>query len=140
MSISDKVWSRIVTMIGRKTYYQEHLDRYGMNAPAKEEADMDTANLVSSELPNGMHAPALDLDFACHLVPSSTMGKFHLYIDKEITWDQYRHLLNGFYRAGLIEYEWYQNAMRDERTYVRLPHVKKPPKVVPDYGNDPSPF
>lgn len=142
MTINDKVWTRIVTLIGRKTYLQPNLDTGGYGPDGREgqreEADLDKANLVSSELPNGKHAPALDLDMPVHLVPSSTPGKYHLYIDVEISWEKYEALLTGFYMAGLIEAGWYKNAMQDKRTYLRLPHVKKPkPEVVARNGTEP---
>lgn len=140
--ISDKVWSRIVTMCGRKTYLQPDLDTDTYNSGRKKiaEADLDRANLVSSELPNGLHAPVIDLDFEVHLLPSSTPGKYHLYIDKHITWEQYESLLTGFYMAGLIEAGWYNNALQDKRTYLRLPHVKKPKPVKPVKKNGTEPF
>lgn len=136
MTISDRVWSRIVTMCGRKTYFQPDLDTnldYSSKADRIIETDLDRANLVSSELPNGLHAPVLDIDFGAHLIPSSTPGKYHLYLDKQIPWADYRDLLDAFYRVGMIEKGWYENAIRDKRTYVRLPHIHKP---TPDTGED----
>lgn len=39
-------------------------------------------NCVGSLLAYGkLHAPTLDVDFPCELVPSSTPGHFHRYID-----------------------------------------------------------
>jgi hypothetical protein len=118
---------------GRKPFHQQHLDEYdraniGLR-PAdrtKAQAQASDANLISSELDSGMHKPVLDLDFPAFIVESSTPGHGHLYIEQELTWDQYKALLDGFLAAGLIQKAWYQNAIKDKRSYVRLPHVRKP--------------
>lgn len=114
------------------------------------EADLDKANLLSSEMdfPNGwcpapggavydglgdvlsgepkfFHRPVLDIDFPAKLVPSSTPGKFHLYLDKPMTWPVYEKLLTALADAGIIE-PGYANASIDRMaTFVRLPWVKK---------------
>lgn len=121
---------------GRKTYHQSTLNEYDAQATpeakeffhsraAPDENSTDKANLISSEVQNGMHMPVIDCDFGIQAVPSSTPGHYHLYIDRELTWPQYRALLDGLYKAGLIQEGWYENALKDKRSYVRLPHVKK---------------
>ena len=101
------------------------------DAKPAEEAE---ANLVSSLLDNGasvlppkvvMHAPTLDIDFPCELLPSSTEGHFHLLIDKPLTWEQYVVVLQALAFAGIIEDGYFQAAMRQKQTYIRKPGVTK---------------
>lgn len=91
--------------------------------------DEENANLISSLLEDGNHAPVIDLDFPVRLEPSSTKGHHHLYIDKSITWKQYRHLLKGFYKAGLMEWKAYVRAIQRGQTFVRKPGVIKDTKT-----------
>jgi len=84
------------------------------------------ANVVSSLLTNGKHAPAIDLDIKARLVPSSTPGHSHLYIDHELTWEQYRKLLEVMRDLGLVQEGFYKSAVRRGTTFLRLPHVRKP--------------
>lgn len=86
------------------------------------------ANVVSSLLTNGRHAPAIDLDLPAVLVPTSTFGHSHLYLDHEMCWDHYRRLLEVMVEAGLVETGFYESAIRRGTTLLRLPGVSK---VVP---------
>jgi hypothetical protein len=111
--------------MGRKLYkWVERKDGYGLSTYSAVE-DPTEGELVSSLLPNGMHAPVIDLDFPCQLVPSSTPGHFHLYIDKAISWDDYEQLLVGLRNSGLIEPGWYSQSIRDKKGLVRWPGVYK---------------
>src|SRR5690606_35829898 len=69
----------------------------------------ETANLITSECENGMHAPVLDIDLPVEVYPSSQLGHNHLYIQHEMTWEQYTELLTTLARCGIIE-EGYANA------------------------------
>lgn len=84
-----------------------------------------TANLVSSLLENGYHAPTLDIDIQTRLVPSTTPGHYHLYIDHPMTWRKYRKLLRALYKAGIIEEGFYNLSKQRKSTYVRKPGVLK---------------
>lgn len=89
---------------------------------------IEEANVVTSEadgLP-GWHYPVLDLDFYCELVPSSTPGHFHLYLDRAIQWADYEALLDALADADIIERGYAEAAMRRKRTDVRLPWISKP--------------
>lgn len=88
---------------------------------------IEVANLVSSRLANGYHAPAIDIDFPIYAIPSSTTGHYHLYLEKEMPWKDYKKLLSVMHDVGLIEDGFFNAAMRSEQTYLRLPHVKKDP-------------
>ena len=71
------------------------------------------------------HAPVIDLDFPCELIPSSTPGHFHLVIDKKLSWAKYSKLLDALADAGLVE-EGYANAsLQRGYTSIRLPWVKR---------------
>jgi len=84
------------------------------------------------------HKPILDIDFPAKLVPSSTEGHFHLYLDKELSWEQYEKLLRALADAGIIE-QGYANASIERRySAARLPWVKKEvnlePNKTPDFS------
>lgn len=85
------------------------------------------ANLISSLTVDGLHAPAIDLDFPCRLVPSSTSGHYHLYLDRTMSWRQYKRLLRAMLKAGLIEPGFYKIAKIRKQTFLRT----KPDKHVP---------
>ena len=92
-----------------------------------EVAVIEDADIVTSEMTNrpGYHRPVLDIDMAVKVVPSSTAGHFHLFIDKELSWKRYRKLLKALVAAGIIE-EGYLGASEERGfTGVRLPWKKK---------------
>jgi len=84
------------------------------------------ANLIISALDEGRrdmtgHAPCIDLDYDCALVPSRTPGHFHLYLNKEVEWDKYVAVLEAMANAGLIEKEYYKAALRQGFSVLRMP-------------------
>lgn len=79
----------------------------------------EPANLVSSLTRSGKHAPVLDLDIPARLVPSKTPGHSHLYIDVELSWQQYAALLNSLAWAGIIEPNYASAAQAAQATFVR---------------------
>lgn len=90
------------------------------------ESNAPNVSLVGSATNvDNIHLPVLDFDFPCKLVESSTPGHFHLYLDKPMTWDKYRQLLNCLDAARLLNHEWVKKAYRDGKTFVRAPGVKK---------------
>ncbi len=90
-------------------------------------ASAELADLVVvSRLPNGKHSPVLDLDFSATLLPSSTPGHHHLYLDGLLLpWWRYRVLLRVLAWAGVIEKAYYKHSVRRRATAVRLPMVRK---------------
>lgn len=106
-----------------------------LNSVNREETTEDKANLVSSisdDIYNEQrlnydirHLPVLDLDFPCQLIPSSTPGKFHLYMDKEVTWLQYANVLTAMAAAGLLEPGYVGASIAAGATFVRKPGVYK---------------
>jgi hypothetical protein len=89
------------------------------------------ANLISSEVAGTLtHKPVLDIDLPCKLVPSTHAGHYHLYIDKVLTWDQYRKLLSTLASVGIIQQGYYNASVARGFSSVRLPWIKKEPKVI----------
>jgi hypothetical protein len=80
---------------------------------AKVVDDPTQANLVTSECTSGMHAPVIDFDLPIEVYPSSQLGHHHLYINKEISWDDHKKLLTVLSEVGLIE-KGYANASIDK--------------------------
>lgn len=92
-----------------------------------EVADEKKANLVSSLLANGKHSPLLDLDVSHRVIPSTTKGHGHLYIDGvELPWWKYRVMLAVLSWCGVIERNYYKHSVKRKMTMVRAPGVKKP--------------
>ena len=114
------------------------------DAPAPEEgytrpsetADIKEANLITSKLavqpsyafenPDAKwHKPVLDIDLPVMVLPSSTPGHHHLFIDAEITWDEYVELLELLARLNIIEHGYVFASKERGYTAVRLPWIKK---------------
>lgn len=126
--------------IGRLTHFHEGVEREGINAAGGEDFDyemdrvvkppvvpLSEANVASSLLTNGRHAPCIDLDIEAVLLPSSSEGHSHLYINHELTWKQYKRLLKVMRDVGLVQDGFYRSALRRGCTLLRLPHVRKVP-------------
>jgi hypothetical protein len=105
---------------------------YSHNAERREPVvDVARANSITSRTvtsllaPTAIHKPVLDIDFPATLVESSTPGHHHLYIDKELTWEQYTKLLEVMVEVGLLQRGYVDAAIARGYTTVRLPWVKK---------------
>jgi hypothetical protein len=83
------------------------------------------ANLVASLRSDGLHSPAFDIDSPVYVIPSSTPGHHHLYLERPITWRSYRRLLRALHRAGYVENAVYFRSLDRGATFLRLPWVKK---------------
>ncbi len=99
------------------------------NTERFETDDLAKATVITSKtLASERHKVVLDLDLPAKLIPSTTPGHFHLYVDHEIEWDVYANLLDALEKAGLVE-PGYVNASKDRGyTAARLPWVRKAPK------------
>jgi hypothetical protein len=99
--------------------------------PPKEVIESE-ANLIGSptnyidKQGQPLHMPVLDLDFPCELIPSSTPGHFHLYMNKTVGWESYRTMLEAMAEAGVLEEGYVKAAIHHGGTYVRKPGVLKP--------------
>ena len=102
-----------------------YVDFSGYAEPRQEPTEGYPANAYFSQGADGYHYPCIDIDIPIRVVPSSTPGHSHLYVDEPITWDTYKNLLEALAEAGIVE-EGYLNASVDQGgTTVRMPHVKK---------------
>lgn len=117
-------------MIDRTYWHSDSIDK-GYPVDDKRErrlqvgAEDPIANLVSSKLKDGTHAPALDLDLPCTLIDSSTWGHHHLLIDKAMPWWKYRILMRVLVFVGLVEKRYYRHSVRRGMSMLRMPHVLK---------------
>jgi hypothetical protein len=89
--------------------------------------DITKGNVITSMIADKVthHKLLIDLDLPAKLVPSSTEGHFHLYVDHEIEKDAYFNLLNALVRAGLVEPGYVAASESRGYTALRLPWVKK---------------
>lgn len=95
----------------------------------------DEAHLVGSLMLNGQHKLTLDIDFPCVLEPSSTHGKYHLFIDKPISEEKYKNVVKALMEAGIVEGAIYNKQMLvNGFTSVRLPGVIK--AFIDENGNE----
>lgn len=78
-----------------------------------------------AEPAGGYHRPMLDLDFPAAVLPSSTEGHCHLYIDKALTWEQYEKLLDVMAEVGLLEEGYVRASKARKCTFLRLPWIRK---------------
>lgn len=97
--------------------------------PQEEVAELDEADVITSAVDGtyGLrHKPVLDIDVPAKLVPSSTPGHYHLYLDVEMNWSRYVTLLHALSAVGIIEPGYVGVSTDRGYTAVRLPWVKKP--------------
>jgi len=88
---------------------------------------IDDANIITSMVERNVlhHKVVLDIDLPAVLLPSSTPGHFHLFIDHEIEAKTYWKLLRVMAKAGLIEEGYAEASINQGRSGVRLPWIKK---------------
>jgi len=92
-----------------------------------ETLDLDKAQVITSMVAgeSGNHKVILDIDLPAQLIPSTTPGHFHLYIDVEVPEPEYVNMLEAMAKAGVIEKGYYGASKERGFTAVRLPWVKK---------------
>lgn len=104
-------------------------------ASAGEPPPNKTDNLILScldthlNIPKGLghHRPVLDIDFEARLLPSSTPGHFHLYLDGiSIPENEYMYLLTALARCGIISDGYLRYSTERGYTAVRTPGNHKP--------------
>jgi hypothetical protein len=84
------------------------------------------ANLVSSKVKRShSHRPIIDIDFPAALVPSSTPGHSHLYLDKKMSEKDFAALVEVMHRVGIIADGNLNQWDRHCALFVRTPWVKK---------------
>jgi hypothetical protein len=103
-------------------------EHYSSEDTRKLVSDPKDGTVVTSEYyMNGilMHKPVLDIDMPVTVLPSSTPGHYHLFIDKELTWDSYVQLLSVMSAIGILEDGFVSASLARGHTAVRLPWIKK---------------
>lgn len=92
--------------------------------------DPAAAQLVGSAVCGSTfrHLPLFDIDYDAELIPSSTPGHFHLYLNKPISWTSYVKVLEAMRDAGLIETGYADNMIRRGEAFLRVPHHRKAAK------------
>lgn len=110
----------------RLYWHQPHLDGGEGLSDTEIAPDPAAANLIGSLCTNGRHAPVLDLDFPAQLVASSTPGHFHLYLDTQLTTEQYFKLLDVLAEVGILEAGFVDASKYRGASMVRKPGVLKP--------------
>lgn len=98
--------------------------------PVKKATAGDSANVITSKVDldvagTTVHKPVLDIDLPAKLVPSTTPGHFHLFIDKAMTWEKYARLLDVLADVGIVEPGYVSASKQRGFTAARLPWVKK---------------
>src|SRR5437763_1650105 len=113
----------------KRKFFKADLDSPEYLESKPEEVPETEANVVSSVMNDKFnserlsydtrHLPVLDLDFPCELLPSSTPGKFHLYMNKEVSWLNYQNVLTAMAVAGLLEPGYVAASLARKMTLVR---------------------
>jgi len=95
--------------------------------------DIVTRTLQSVGLEGKRHAVAIDLDIPAYLVPSTTPGHSHLYVDVPggIAHDDYMDLLEVLGRCGVIEEGYAEVSRKRGHSDLRPPWIKKEPVAEP---------
>jgi hypothetical protein len=88
---------------------------------------IEDANILTSDVAGkpGMHKLALDIDLPARLLPTTTPGHWHLYIDHEMPWDAYVRILDALAEAGVIEKGYARASKIRGYTSVRPPWLAK---------------
>ena len=119
---------------GNETMFVENLNgpyvKNGRRSKRIRTEDLTRANVTTSRTTSDSwghtHRPVLDIDLPIKVVESSTPGHHHLYIDKEMDWEDYSKLLEVLAEVGILEPGYVSAALDRGFTAVRLPWVKKP--------------
>lgn len=129
-------------MVERLYYFAPNLngsDEPDVQDEGRAQCPKEMANLVSSLCDNGMHMPTLDIDLPCRLVPSSTPGHYHLYIDVALEQEKYLRLVDAMAEAGIVQKFYAEAARIRGATFVRPSWVKKPSAPTIDRSREAIP-
>ena len=98
-------------------------------ADIEETDDLNEADVISSRMISdpdvNLHSPVLDIDIPAMLIPSTTPGHWHLYLDAPMPWDTYVQLLDAMADAGILEEGYVAASKARGFTAVRLPWISK---------------
>lgn len=77
-----------------------------------------------------VHKPVLDIDMPVWVKESTTEGHFHLIIDHEMPWRDYRRLLIVMKEVGILEKGFVDAALSRKGSWIRTPWTKKQPATT----------
>lgn len=105
----------------------QYTDDYGWRGARQgvvsspKDADVVTSRIEGTKY----HTIMLDIDLPARLIPSSTPGCSHLYIDAPMTWRQYKRVLRALGKAGVIEKPFAKISIQRGATHLRVPWKDK---------------
>lgn len=97
----------------------------------EQHASLEDATLLTSALvgpdgaATGYHTPAIDIDFPVRARQTDTPGHYHLLIDKPLTWEKYKKLLDALVEAGLVQEGFRDASVKRGASSLRLPWIHK---------------
>lgn len=71
------------------------------------------------------HKPVLDLDMDVLVLPSSTPGHHHLYIDHAMPWNEYSLLMNVLAHVGILQDGYVRASHHRSESFLRTPWTRK---------------
>jgi hypothetical protein len=133
-----KIVDKLTWLVIKKRETGSSIPDYQVEEVESEPEYLEEANMISSLIPNtcglnflpgkcegGYHKVVLDLDVPHVVVPSSTPGHSHLYIDVDLKWEKYLKLLAALEDCGIIETGYFGVSMERRATHVRTPWTTK---------------
>lgn len=120
--------SKLISPMPGQVYQSvAEFDDYEAQSGRFDTTNLDEAQVITSKVEDspGIHKLIIDLDMPGQLIPSTTPGHFHLYVDKEIPEAAWSTLLFALASAGLIEPGYMRASITRGFTAVRLPWIKK---------------
>jgi hypothetical protein len=110
----------------RGLYHQKQFGSY--NQAPDPAATENQANLIGSldldSVVKAQHYPVIDIDHDAYLLPSSTPGHHHLYIQHAVPHDEYLAMLDAMAAAGIVEEGFVNSARRRGQTYAIKPGLR----------------
>ena len=99
----------------------------------------DHVHLPKEHRSDRYHRPVLDIDFEARLLPSSTPGHSHLYLDGiTVPHDLYMYLLDVLAQCGIIQPKYAEYSRERGYTAVRKPGDYKPAPPPEDGAYQPK--
>jgi hypothetical protein len=126
----------VVNFKGKKKVKESDGTRYGdANEIIDGDPELAAATGVCSRIHAkhhmpGLHKVVLDIDHEAALVPSSTPGHYHLLIEKYLTWDAYKEVLEVLGKHGVIEKGYAQASIARGASWIRTPWETKDPFIA----------
>lgn len=114
-------------LLGQKLTRVDFGEEYDARGKPLDVDRLEDANGITSRVigKTKAHKLLIDLDLPAKLIPSSTEGHFHLYIDHEIEEAGYFALLEALEAVGIIQTGYLEASKSRGFTQLRLPWVKK---------------